>query len=40
MYRRLFFVGGPSAGTNGNINPFTLPGGYRIIWTGNEGPQA
>jgi hypothetical protein len=27
-------VGGPTAGTNGNINPFTLPGGYRVIWTG------
>jgi C-terminal processing protease CtpA/Prc len=27
-------VGGPTAGTNGNINPFVLPGGYRINWTG------
>jgi len=27
-------VGGPTAGTNGNINPFTLPGGYTVIWTG------
>ncbi|MFT3685047.1 MAG: S41 family peptidase [Phycisphaerales bacterium] len=27
-------VGGPTAGTNGNINPFTLPGGYSVIWTG------
>ncbi|MDO6434331.1 S41 family peptidase [Flavitalea sp. BT771] len=27
-------VGQPTAGTNGNINPFTLPGGYRISWTG------
>jgi C-terminal processing protease CtpA/Prc len=27
-------VGGPTAGTNGNINPFTLPGGYTLIWTG------
>lgn len=27
-------VGSPTAGTNGNINPFTLPGGYRIVWTG------
>lgn len=27
-------VGEPTAGTNGNINPFTLPGGYNIIWTG------
>jgi len=27
-------VGGPTAGTNGNVNPFTLPGGYRVVWTG------
>jgi hypothetical protein len=27
-------VGGPTAGTNGNINPFDLPGGYRVWWTG------
>jgi len=27
-------VGEPTAGTNGNINPFTAPGGYRIGWTG------
>jgi C-terminal processing protease CtpA/Prc len=27
-------VGGPTAGTNGNVNPFTVPGGYRIMWTG------
>jgi C-terminal processing protease CtpA/Prc len=27
-------VGGPTAGTNGNVNPFTVPGGYRIVWTG------
>ena len=27
-------VGEPTAGTNGNINPVTLPGGYRAIWTG------
>ena len=27
-------VGEPSAGTNGNVNPFTLPGGYTVIWTG------
>jgi C-terminal processing protease CtpA/Prc len=27
-------VGGPTAGTNGNVNPFTLPGGYRVTWTG------
>lgn len=27
-------VGAPTAGTNGNINPFDLPGGYRVWWTG------
>lgn len=27
-------VGGPTAGTNGNINPLLLPGGYRVVWTG------
>jgi C-terminal processing protease CtpA/Prc len=27
-------VGGPTAGTNGNVNPFTLPGGYTVTWTG------
>jgi C-terminal processing protease CtpA/Prc len=27
-------VGGPTAGTNGNVNPFKLPGGYTIYWTG------
>jgi C-terminal processing protease CtpA/Prc len=27
-------VGTPTAGTNGNVNPFTVPGGYRIMWTG------
>jgi C-terminal processing protease CtpA/Prc len=27
-------VGSPTAGTNGNVNPFTLPGGYTISWTG------
>jgi C-terminal processing protease CtpA/Prc len=27
-------VGQPTAGTNGNVNPFVLPGGYRISWTG------
>ena len=27
-------VGEPTAGTNGNVNPFTLPGGYRVSWTG------
>lgn len=27
-------VGQPTAGTNGNINPFTLLGGYGMSWTG------
>jgi hypothetical protein len=27
-------AGSPTAGTNGNVNPITLPGGYRVTWTG------
>lgn len=27
-------VGEATAGTNGNVNPFTLPGGYTVYWTG------
>ncbi|HMW01889.1 MAG TPA: S41 family peptidase [Acidobacteriota bacterium] len=27
-------VGTATAGTNGNVNPFRLPGDYRISWTG------
>ena len=27
-------VGGPTAGANGNVNPFGLPGGARVSWTG------
>ena len=27
-------VGQPTAGANGNVNPFALPGGYSISWTG------
>jgi C-terminal processing protease CtpA/Prc len=27
-------VGQPTAGTNGNVNTLTLPGGYTIRWTG------
>jgi C-terminal processing protease CtpA/Prc len=27
-------VGQPTAGTNGNVNPFDIPGGCRISWTG------
>ena len=33
-YRLGEIVGAPTAGTNGNINPFALPGGYQIVWTG------
>ncbi len=33
-YHLAEIVGGPTAGTNGNINPFVLPGGYRLTWTG------
>ncbi len=35
-YRLGDIVGGPTAGTNGDVNPFTLPGGYRIAWTGMQ----
>lgn len=27
-------VGGPTAGANGNVNPFRLPGGFTVSWTG------
>jgi C-terminal processing protease CtpA/Prc len=33
-YKLAEIVGGPTAGTNGNVNPFDLPGGYSVIWTG------
>jgi C-terminal processing protease CtpA/Prc len=33
-YKLGAIVGGPTAGTNGNVNPFTLPGGYSFSWTG------
>ncbi|MBE9170717.1 hypothetical protein IQ238_25455 [Pleurocapsales cyanobacterium LEGE 06147] len=33
-YRLAEIVGQPTAGTNGNVNEFTLPGGYLIWWTG------
>ena len=33
-YKLAEIVGGPTAGTNGNINPFMLPGGYHVVWTG------
>ncbi len=27
-------VGQPTAGANGNVNPFSLPGDFTIYWTG------
>lgn len=33
-YRLGEIVGGPTAGTNGNVNPLLLPGGYTLAWTG------
>jgi len=33
-YKLADIVGGPTAGTNGNVNPFSLPGGYQVAWTG------
>jgi C-terminal processing protease CtpA/Prc len=27
-------IGESTAGTNGNVNPFQLPGGYNVTWTG------
>ncbi len=33
-YQLAEIVGQPTAGTNGNVNPFTLPGGFRLSWTG------
>lgn len=33
-YKMATIVGEATAGTNGNINPFVLPGGYRVTWTG------
>ena len=35
-YRLGEIVGEPTAGTNGNVNPFTLPGGYGVSWTGMQ----
>jgi C-terminal processing protease CtpA/Prc len=36
VYRLGEIVGGPTAGTSGEINPFLLPGGYRMVWTGTQ----
>lgn len=33
-YKLGAIVGEPTAGTNGNVNPFNLPGGYTVIFTG------
>jgi C-terminal processing protease CtpA/Prc len=33
-YKLAEIVGEPTAGTNGNVNPFSVPGGYTLIWTG------
>lgn len=33
-YRLGEIVGQPTAGANGNVNYFTLPGGYNVFWTG------
>jgi Periplasmic protease len=33
-YKLAAIVGEPTAGTNGDINPFNLPGNYTVIWTG------
>lgn len=33
-HRLAEIVGSPTAGTNGNVNPISLPGGYGISWTG------
>ena len=33
-YKMGEIVGGTTVGTNGNVNPFTLPGGHRVVWTG------
>jgi C-terminal processing protease CtpA/Prc len=33
-YQLATIVGQPTAGTNGNVNSFLLPGNYRIRWTG------
>jgi C-terminal processing protease CtpA/Prc len=33
-YKLASIVGETTAGTNGNINPFVLPGDYRVVWTG------
>jgi C-terminal processing protease CtpA/Prc len=34
FHRLAPIVGEATAGTNGNVNPFVLPGGYYVSWTG------
>lgn len=33
-YKLAEIVGSRTAGTNGNINPFSVPGGFTLTWTG------
>jgi C-terminal processing protease CtpA/Prc len=33
-YKLAAIVGSPTAGTNGNVNPLSLPGGIQMTWTG------
>jgi C-terminal processing protease CtpA/Prc len=33
-YRLAEIFGGPTAGTNGNVNPTALPGTHHLVWTG------
>jgi C-terminal processing protease CtpA/Prc len=33
-YRLAEIVGSTTAGTNGNVNPIRIPGGYALTWTG------
>lgn len=33
-YKLGAIVGEPTAGTNGNVNPINLPGGFAFMWTG------
>jgi len=33
-YKLATIIGQPTAGTNGNVNPFDLAGGFTIPWTG------
>ncbi len=35
-YKLAAIVGSPTAGTNGNVNPFSLPGGIQVIWIGTK----